>query len=42
LAERFAGVAQGLVVTPPADPGADGAFAEVLAAVRAISPAATV
>jgi probable F420-dependent oxidoreductase len=36
LAERFAGVAQGLVVTPPADPGADGAFAEVLAAVRAI------
>jgi len=36
LAERYAQAAQGLVLSPPADSGADGAFAEVVAAVRAI------
>jgi probable F420-dependent oxidoreductase len=34
LAERFGGLGQGLVVSPPADSGADGAFAEMLVALR--------
>jgi len=35
LHDRFAGLAQGIVVSPPPDAGADGAFAEVIAALQA-------
>ena len=34
LLERYAGLASGLVLTPPADPGADDAFRTVVAALR--------
>jgi probable F420-dependent oxidoreductase len=34
LLERFAGLGQGIVVNPPADPGDDDAFRAVVAAVR--------
>ena len=34
LLERFAGLGQGLLVNPPADPSSDAAFAEVVAAVQ--------
>jgi probable F420-dependent oxidoreductase len=35
LAGRFAGLGQGIVVSTPADPADDGAFREVIAALRA-------
>jgi probable F420-dependent oxidoreductase len=35
LLERFAGLGQGIVVSPPAETGDDDAFAEVISAIRA-------
>jgi probable F420-dependent oxidoreductase len=38
LSARYADVAQGIMVAPPADPAQDGRFAEVLSAVRRAGP----
>ncbi|HUO49722.1 MAG TPA: LLM class flavin-dependent oxidoreductase, partial [Acidimicrobiales bacterium] len=38
LAERFGGLGQGLVVSPPADQSDDHAFADLVRALRAIGP----
>lgn len=41
LAARFGALAQGLLLSPPADPTDDDAFAEVVAALRAALPASS-